>query len=247
MRIAAVAATTVATAILTGHAAGQTSRRNAQPDRPESVGALPHPAEPELVPPSTAPERNPSEAASKSDALRLGDVCLGLLIPFPECTRTLHFDLGLASQKSSSEVGWQTYARGFAEVGVLLAIEPGSPFHVGPVTEIGFDLGEDSSGWHLTPKLMGRLWIASFLTLDGSIGVTFARTTLPDPGFYTETRIGDHAAVALTVHGALGIFAATEQLFDAERQERVQHRFLLGIRGTVGFWGSLLYLASGGK
>ena len=185
--------------------------------------------------------------AAASEELRVGDVCLGLLISYADCPTTAHFDLGIAWQRSFSADDWQTYARGFMEVGLLLETERGSGLHVGPVAEIGFDLGEFMSGWHITPKLMGRLWIESIVTLEAAVGSTLARTELYDPGVATQVRVGAYASVAFTLHAVFGLFAATEQLFDPEVEVGRDHRFILGLRGSLGFWGAAAYVAAGGK
>jgi hypothetical protein len=186
-------------------------------------------------------------SASTSDDMRVGDVCLGGLIAFPDCPTTVHLDLGIAWQRSFSADDWQTYARGFAEAGLLFESERRSGLHLGPVVEIGFDLGEIMTGWHLTPKLMGRLWLADFVTLEGALGGTLARTELRDPGVAVQVRVGAYASFAFTLHAVFGVFAATEQLFDPEGHVGRDHRFILGLRGSIGFWGSIAYVLSGGK
>lgn len=186
-------------------------------------------------------------SASSSGDMRVGDVCFGMLIASPDCPTTLHLDLGIAWQRSLSADGWQTYARGFAEAGLLLERERGSGLHLGPVVEIGFDLGEIMTGWHLTPKVMGRLWLADFFTLEAALGSTLTRTELRDPGVAFQVRVGAYASVAFTLHAVFGVFAATEQLFDPEANVGRDHRLILGIRGSVGFWGVLAYVLGGGK
>lgn len=189
----------------------------------------------------------PAPAAASDDGLRVGDVCFGILIPYPDCEKTIHFDLGIAWQRSFNDADWQTYARGFIESGVLLAAERRPSFHIGPVVEFGFDLGNLETGWHLTPKLMGRLWIESIVTLEAAVGGTVAHTILKDPGVVSQTRVGGYASVAFTLHGLFGPFIATEQLFDPSADHGRDHRFILGLRGTVGFWAAAAYALSGGK
>jgi hypothetical protein len=189
----------------------------------------------------------PAPASASDDELRVGDVCFGLLMPYPDCSKTIHFDLGIAWQRSLNDADWQTYARGFIEAGLLFATERSESVHVGPVAELGFDLGQLETGWHLTPKLMGRLWIESFVTLEAAVGGTVAHTTLKDPGVASQLRVGAFASVAFTLHGLFGPFVATEQLFDPNAYSGLDHRFILGLRGTIGFWAAAAYALSGGK
>lgn len=47
--------------------------------------------------------------------------------------------------------------------------------------------------------------------------------------------------------GLFGPFLATEQLFDLNADNGRDHRFILGLRGTIGFWAAAAYALGGGK
>jgi hypothetical protein len=161
-----------------------------------------------------------------------------VIIGRPGCGTQPHIELGMGWGESSSYVGTQWSYHGFIEAGMLVGLSP--DWQLGPVAELGFDVGRVNSGYTLSPKLKARYWIGGwYISVDGAVGATFERFTF-DGGWESGTREGLTAELALTVLGAIGPYAAVYQLGDPGGLASTETRWIIGFRGSVASWGLAL-------
>lgn len=137
----------------------------------------------------------------------------------PSCTHSLSLDGVGAYQRAWNNAPVDPdYGRLAAEIGYMLHVGRTNG-HLGLAFEAGGAFNDDDVGWHLIPKLRGRLWLGySLFALEVSPGFVFESHSAKVGGAGAQ-RFGAHGELGFSIAGAFTVFGGGEWLTERSGAE----------------------------